>query len=354
MRLCILGDTHFGVRNDSPAFHDLFRKFYEDTFFPYMEEHGIDHILQTGDLFDRRKYVNFNSLNQSREYFFDVVAKRGYVMDVILGNHDIFYKNTLSVNSPELLLGSYQNIHIIKEPVTLQFKGMSIDMIPWICDDNRAQIAEFIRNTNSPYCFGHFELSGFEMDRGNICHAGDDAMELKKYKQVISGHFHHKSESGNILYVGAPCEHTWSDWNDPRGFHTLDTLTGEMEFIPNPHTIFTKLNYNDDELYFDDIQNGDYSQFTGKYIKVIVVKKNNSFLFETLIDNLNKANAHDIIIVEDFSSPDDLGAIEEINQADDTMGIIDKVVDGIEMDLEKPKLKTILREIYTEALALES
>lgn len=353
MRIILLGDCHFGVRNDSEVFHNSYRKFYSQELFPYMEKHGIDHILQTGDIFDRRKYVNFNSLHLAKEYFFDVIDERGYVLDMVLGNHDIFFKNTLAVNSPELLLKEYENIHIIKEPTTISFKGMDIDMIPWICQENELRILKFIKNSKSRFCFGHFELAGFEMDRGNICHEGWDSKVLKQYDLVISGHFHHKSHTGNILYVGAPCEHTWVDWNDPKGFHVIDTETHEIEFVENPHTIFTKIEYNDDNLYFDDIQKMDFSLHENKYVKVIVIKKTNSFLFESFIDNLNKAGTIDVIIVEDFSDVGILGDSLEVDQADDTMSIIDKVVDNLEINLQKPKIKSILRKVYDEALTLQ-
>jgi len=41
MRICLLGDTHFGVRNDSKAFHAYYEKFYDETFFPKLAERGV-------------------------------------------------------------------------------------------------------------------------------------------------------------------------------------------------------------------------------------------------------------------------------------------------------------------------
>ena len=54
MKLCILGDTHFGARGDSLDFHNYFKKFYDDVFFPYLVENKINVVVQMGDLFDRR------------------------------------------------------------------------------------------------------------------------------------------------------------------------------------------------------------------------------------------------------------------------------------------------------------
>ena len=41
MKICVLGDTHFGARNDSPIFDKQFKNFYDNIFFPYLEQHQI-------------------------------------------------------------------------------------------------------------------------------------------------------------------------------------------------------------------------------------------------------------------------------------------------------------------------
>ena len=353
MKLAILGDTHFGMRNDSLAFHALYKKFYLETFFPYLEENHITCVLQLGDLFDRRKYINFNTLSMAREYFFDELYYRKISMITILGNHDIYYKNTLDVNSTSMLLKEYTNIQVIKEPTTLAFgNGALFDMIPWVCEENEDAIAEFIKESKTPYCLGHFELHGFEMDRGNICYGGWNASALANYELVISGHFHHKSKSGNILYAGTPGEMTWADYGDERGFHVFDTKTHELEFIKNPNRIFLKMKYDDENLYYDDVCKADYSKYENKYVKVVVVRKENDFLFETFMDNLAKVNPLDVQIIENFG--EDFECLdEELEDAEDTVTIIDKVVDGLELSLSKEKLKFVLREIYIEATATE-
>jgi DNA repair exonuclease SbcCD nuclease subunit len=354
MKIAILGDTHFGMRNDSAVFNELARKFYTEVFFPYCRQHGIGTVVQLGDLFDRRKYINFNTLASAKDYFFNVLEKENMRLYALIGNHDIFFRNTLSVNSPSLVLQEYENIHLIERPCSVDFDGLKVDIIPWICEENEKEITEFVEKSKNGWCFGHLQLTGFEMDRGNFCHEGMEASTFSKYEQVISGHFHHKSSRENILYTGVPYQMTWADWNDPKGFHILDTETRELEFIVNPHEIYVKIGYNDDDLYFDEVQNNDYSTFTGKYVKVVVEKKNNGFLFETLIEALTKANPHDVTIVEDFSDVSISEDGNEVDQADDTLSIIDKVVEGMEIDLQKPKLKSILREVYNEALAIES
>jgi DNA repair exonuclease SbcCD nuclease subunit len=342
------------MRNDSPIFHELYKNFYQNTLFPYLDEHNINAIFQLGDLFDRRKFINFHTLEQVKSYFFDELESRGITLHTLLGNHDVYWKNTLQVNSTSLVLGEYGNVVVYDTPTTVDFGGLAIDVIPWICESNEAQVKTFISETRSEVCLGHFELIGFEMDRGNVCHEGFDPSMLSRYETVMTGHFHHPSSKNNIVYVGAPGEMTWADYNDPRGFYIYDTDTRELEFIVNPYTIFRKIFYNDDDLFLNDVQNKDYSEFKGKYVKLVVSKKSNVFLFETFLDNLTKSGAIDVSVVEDFTDVNTSDTIGEVDQADDTTTILDKYIDGIEIDLNKVKLKNIIRDIYTEALTIES
>jgi DNA repair exonuclease SbcCD nuclease subunit len=353
MKIAILGDTHFGMRGDSLPFHNLYRKFYSEVFFPYLDQNGITTIFQLGDLFDRRKFISFQSLALSRKYFFDPMKGMGISFHTLVGNHDIAFKNTLEVNSPTLLLNDYDNITIWTEPGTVSF-GTDIDVIPWICQDNESQVNEFIKNSKADICFGHFEIAGFEMDRGNVCHEGMDADALKRYEIALSGHFHHKSDNGHIFYVGTPGEMTWSDYNDERGFHIFDTNTRTLEFIPNPHRMFYKINYNDDGLVYQDISEADYSQYAGKYVKIVVEKKSNAFLFDTLIDCLSKVNPLDVSIVEDFSDLSGENNDVNIDEAEDTITILNKYIDGLTLPVESDIIKGIMRDVYSEALTLET
>jgi DNA repair exonuclease SbcCD nuclease subunit len=354
MKLCILGDTHFGMRNDSLEFHKYAEKFYTNTFFPYLKENGITTIIQLGDLFDRRKFINFNSLYLCRKYFFDKLKQNNITFITLLGNHDVAFKNTLQINSSELLLKEYDNVTVYNSFSTVSFDGIDVDIVPWLCDDNESEILSQIKNSKAQICLGHFELAGFEMDRGNICHEGLDKNKLDKYDVVLTGHFHHKSTDGTITYVGTPYEITWSDYNDPRGFHIFDTNTRELEFIQNPHRMFYKLNYKDDlEHFAEQYKTFDYSIYQGCYVKVVVLCKQNPFLFDIVIDSLYKAGVADISIVEDF------GDIETINddvidEAEDTMTILSKYIDNLTLDVESAKLKNIMHELYIEALSTET
>ena len=146
MKLCILGDSHFGARGDSLDFHKYFQKFYDEVFFPYLIENNIKVVFQMGDLFDRRKFINFNSLFLARKYFFDKCQQLGIELHTLIGNHDVAYKNTLEVNSPALLLNEYSNIKVYDEFTTVNFDGIPVDVVPWMCDDNQKDILEKMKD----------------------------------------------------------------------------------------------------------------------------------------------------------------------------------------------------------------
>ena len=109
--IAIINDTHFGARNDNPIFLEHFMEFWEQEFFPILEDRGIKRIIHLGDFLDRRKFVNFHTLSQVRTRFLEPIKQMGIQMDITLGNHDVFFKNTNRLNSVNELFSGYSKIH---------------------------------------------------------------------------------------------------------------------------------------------------------------------------------------------------------------------------------------------------
>jgi len=352
MKVALITDQHFGARNDSLHFLDFYEKFY-NLFFLELDDNGIDHVLILGDTFDRRKYVNFYSLQRSKKMFFDRLKVRNVKVYMLVGNHDTYYKNTNNVNSPELMLNEYSNITIINDPETIDIDGTYICMMPWICSENYESSMNELKSTNATICMGHFEIEGFQMYRGAPSNEGLNPKTFAKFDMVFSGHYHHKSSKNNIHYLGNPYELTWQDYDDARGFHILDLKTHELSFIQNPYRMFHKLIYDDKTDSIADIQNLDLQKYSSSYVKVVVVNKTNPYLFDMLINKLYQVNPIDISVAEDFTDIEEIND-SEIDQAEDTITILSKYVDNLTVDLDKNKLKSIFREIYIEALNEES
>ena len=155
-------------------------------------------------------------------------------MDLIIGNHDTFFKNTNDVNSPELLLNEYHNILPFSSPTDYSIDGCKILLMPWICTDNYKECMEAIDESDADICFAHLELNGYQMWKGQDSHEGFDPALFKNFTHVFTGHFHHRHTRGNITYLGNPYQMFWQDYNDVRGFHILDTNAISLEFIENP------------------------------------------------------------------------------------------------------------------------
>ena len=345
-KIALVTDTHFGARSDSIPFDNFFRRFYEEIFFPEIDKRGIKHIIHLGDCFDRRKYINFNTLSSCRNYFFDEIKKRDIELHMIVGNHDTFFKNTNDVNSPRLLLKDYE-FNVIDSPSELEFDdGSKIFMMPWICTDNYNQSMEAIKTTDAQVLFGHFEIAGFQMYKGHENDEGFDPKIFEKFDLVCSGHFHHRSSNGNINYLGNPYELTWADFEDPRGFHIFDTSERSLDFIQNPFSIFSKVYYDDEKV---DPSTVDISQYANQHIKLIVVNKKDYYKYDQFIERLYKVNPLELKIIEDLSEFESDALGDQEIDLEDTVTLLSQYVDSLETEADKDRIKTLMKTLYVEA-----
>jgi metallophosphoesterase superfamily enzyme len=110
---------------------DYYEKFYNEVFFPALQDNGIGTVLILGDTFDRRKYINFFTLKRAKQMFFDPLAEMVSKFICLPGNHDTYFKNTNDVNSVDLLLGEYGlAINVIDQPSEIFVGPHKICMMP--------------------------------------------------------------------------------------------------------------------------------------------------------------------------------------------------------------------------------
>tara|TARA_R110000772_G_scaffold7228_9_gene24785 strand:+ start:2824 stop:3885 length:1062 start_codon:yes stop_codon:yes gene_type:complete len=352
MRIALVTDTHWGVRNDNLAFLDYFDKFYSNIFFPELDKRGISTVLHLGDIVDRRKYISYVTLRRLKEGFIEPCLYRNIDLHVIVGNHDVPYKNTNEINAMQELFDS-TNVKYYSEVAEVLFDDVPHAIIPWINNGNYASTMEFMQNTEAQVVFGHFEIAGCLMDRGNINDHGLKISDFKRFDRVMSGHFHHKSTTGNIDYLGCPYELTWSDYQDPKGFHIYDTETRQLEFIRNPYSMFHKVFYNDEGKTMEQLLDQEFSAYEGTYVKVVKNSNGNPYWFDKFMDKLLKADPISIQIVEDHLNLDLDDDDDLVNEAEDTMTILSKYIDGMPDNIPKKKLDSLMKSLYTEALHFE-
>ena len=351
MKIAILNDTHCGIRNSSDIFIDYQNRFYTEVFFPYLEENDIKHIIHLGDYYEHRRFINFKALNSNRLHFLEVLRKRGISMDIICGNHDTYYKNTNKLNSLKELLGHYMNeVNIVMKPSVIDYDGLGIALVPWICQDNEKETNEFLMNCSSDIVAGHFELNGFDMLRGVPCTHGMSTENLNRFEMVLSGHYHVKSSKGNVHYLGSQMEFFWSDAHDDKFFHILDTETRELTAVKNPITLFEKVYYDDSITNYSEY---DTSHLERKFVKLIVKNKSDNIAFDLFLDRIQSREIYDLKIQENFSEFIGDNVDDDGLEVEDTSALLSSYIDNVETLLDKERIKKEVSELMREAQTME-
>ena len=345
MKVGIITDQHFGCRKNSKLFHDYFLKFYNEVFFPTLEQYGITTIIDMGDTFDSRKGIDFAALSWAKNNYYDKLQQMGVSVHTIVGNHTSYYKNTNDVNAVDLLLREYDNVTVYSNPTEVKFDNLNVLFIPWINQENEEKTLKLIQKTKTNVAMGHLELQGFRVNKQLVMEHGMESKVFDKFKLVFSGHYHTRSDNGTVFYLGNPYEMFWNDVNDKRGFHLFDTETLEKTVINNPYRLFYNIYYEDTEYQTFDTQ-----EYENKIVRVIVRKKSDTKKFEKFIDKLYGSNIAELKVVENFADPELKNF--EVFETEDTLSILNRYVEEAEVSLDKTIIQKMIQEIYQEACEL--
>ena len=342
-KIAVLTDLHFGVKKQSQFIHDYFNLFYENVFFPYLKKNNIKTVVDMGDTFDNRRFVELTTIDWARKNFYDKLQKLGCKVHTIVGNHTAFYKNSNHINTPELLLQSYSNVSVYPDPTEVELEGLPVLFIPWINNDNEEKTLQMISKSKSKIVMGHLELNGFVAHKGHIMEDAREPNIFNKFHKVFSGHYHTRSDNGKVFYIGNPYEIYFNDVDEVRGFMVFDTETLEHNYIDNPYKLHYQLYYDEDNLIIP-------SDLYNKVVKVIVNKKNSVKKFEKFIENINDQEPYELRIIENIEIPsvDNLETFE----SEDTMSILNTYIEDVDIELDKSKIKSIINSVYTEALQI--
>ena len=346
MKVAIITDQNFGDRKSSKLFHDYFKRFYDNIFFPYLKENNITTVIDMGDTFDNRRAIDLWSIDWAKNNYFSVLDSMGVKLHTIVGNHTAYYKDTNQVNTINLLLNEYKNISIYPEAEEITIDKLKILLLPWINSENQEKTFDLIKKSNAKVAMGHLELNGFVATRGHMMEDGMDSDILSKFDKVYSGHYHTRSTDGKIYYLGNPYELYWNDVNDSRGFHIFDTETLEHTPIDNPYRLF----YN---VYYEDTphQLFDASEYNNKIVKVIVRQKTSQRKFEKFLDKLYSVGVSELKVIENFVIQDNDDF--EVEESENTLSILNRYIDDSEIDCDKSIVKGILQKVYREACEVE-
>jgi Straboviridae/Ackermannviridae/Kyanoviridae exonuclease subunit 1 len=351
VKVAIITDTHFGCRNDHPGLQDKMFKFVDEVFLPRVRAEGVQIVVHGGDVFDRRKYVNFLTAHAAVTRFFNPLEEMGVLTYVTVGNHDCYYRNTNAVNSVKSLYeGFRERLCILEEPTLADLHGLKTLLVPWIPTDDVEKATRTILGSPGRVVIGHLELNGFEMHRGTVCERGMDPGVFKRFDRVWSGHFHTPSEKGNVTYLGAAGQFTWADYDDPRGFHLLDTETLETEFVPNPHEAFHKVFYDGTD---ESIGAMESAATSGKFVKLIVSDRSDVNKLAAAVDTLESSGLIDLQVVDDHRHADDQ-TDEDIrieSGVGDTLSVLLGMIDEHVDSRDRERARHLARELHDEAVS---
>jgi DNA repair exonuclease SbcCD nuclease subunit len=245
-RVWLITDTHLGVRNNAQEWIEIHSDFFKKWFIPLLEREVRpgDVLLHGGDVFDSRQAINLKVLNLGIEIFTDLARIFPAGVHVICGNHDIYGKDSNSINSLKPL-GLIPGIKIYDEPSSLVLGGTRWLMMPWRKDEESAKkaIEEFGAHD---YMLCHSDFKGLLFNRFTRVEHGITEEDLAPYQKVYSGHIHYRQQKGKINMLGSPYQMTRSDIGNPKGVTLLDLETGEERFFENSFSPrFLKINFSE-------------------------------------------------------------------------------------------------------------
>lgn len=351
-KFALLGDLHMGTKNDDPWLEDVILTFCK-WFTEDCKKKGIKYCLQAGDWFDIRKGVSQRTMQFVREEIIPMFQETFDETYVIVGNHDMKMKEFITPNSCREILSKYDKFTVIEDPETIMVEGVCVDMIPWMCKSNRQQIMDFVKKSKSPYCMGHWELTGYYFYKG-LKSTGDSPDFLDKYKEVWSGHFHTISNGGNVQYLGTPYTITLGDANDPRGYWVYDTDEDSISFCHNPVTNHHRVYFDADTWAMKEKEI--VALYTNKVVNLVIEKSssdtNKKVKLDRVLDDFERT-CHEFSYkyVEEIS-----GSVADSDKEDvdikSTSDIIDEEITILEeSDEVKDRIRKIFNGLLTEAIS---
>lgn len=234
----LLGDLHFGTRNNSLEWFDIQKTFILDWFIESIKKNGFDPefdiLVQTGDLNHVRESTNIRISNGMLEVYDKLVETFKKGIHIILGNHDVYYKDRTDVHSLKEIDIMYDTIKVYEKPEVLTINSKhNILMYPW--EHDVKVMNNKVKTFGSDYLICHADIRDFKLNKWTKLEIGLGIKELSLFKHVYSGHIHIRQEDRNVTYVGTPYQLDRGDFENIKGYYILNVEGDEIthKFIEN-------------------------------------------------------------------------------------------------------------------------
>lgn len=294
-KIFLIGDIHLGIKNNSVEWIQIQKDFLLNFLINKIDEdfnEDTDIIFFEGDIFHSRESINVRVQNEAFEVFETLAKKFKRGVYIILGNHDVYYKDNNEVNSLKSLSHLAQNIHIFEKPeiVTINNKHTFL-MLPWV--ESAQEISQIVLKHKGlcDYIICHTDIKGASFDKWTKVEHGLDSKLLESFTRIWVGHIHRKQSFKNVVYTGTPYQMDRGDIGNDRGFYILD-LSGDQiieTFVLNTFSpTFKKFDaYELMDLSPDQIE----EQFSNSYIDIMIsLNLVNNFSVSRFLEIISKSN----------------------------------------------------------------
>lgn len=353
--LAVITDTHVGARGGSTIFREYFRWWYEHQFFNVLAEKGVTEILHLGDFFDNRNAVSSQDIDFVCKWFANQLMTRNLQFTITLGNHDVAFKNTNRIHSLSMLKAAApKNVTVIEETTIKVYGEQTFVLVPWINAENYSDTFKKIndvQNKSDVIVAGHFEFAGAKHYlRSAPAEHGLDASLFSEFKEVWSGHFHHKSQMSNIFYLGSSFHLTWMDYNDKRGYHLFDN--DGLHYVENDYCLFLEVLYKK-ETFSKMTDQEALDKFESRFIRLIVDDEYNHVDLMKAVALINRCKPHDLQIINNMmvNKNEYIADNTKTDVAKSTVEYIDDYIKNAGDDFDTTEVKQIMSSLYKRALS---
>jgi len=330
-------DIHIGLRGDNAGRLEICQKTVNNII-KVLEKLNIKHVIFEGDLFHSRTSLNVNTINVAIELI-EKLSKHAEIF-LIIGNHDIHYKNIRDVHSIKIF-NNMDNVHIIDEPSEIVFNNSHrMLLVPWCADlsvykdedfdsmcghfefsskyliasyieeqsqeyDNENIISDLIKHDIDQYMSNPSELYSENVEELYLNrtktkaaqYVGSFVNKCKKGGYVFSGHIHTRKEflvkDRNFVFVGSPFEQNFGDADKTFGFYIHDVNNNKIKFVENKGIPKHK------EIKVSEIDESfDYSCCSGNYIRPIVDTTVSYDVLSKIINSISNAQPVEVFSPE--------------------------------------------------------
>lgn len=266
MKVLLFSDLHLHPWQYGSTYFDgwnsrlLIQKKFLEHVAEVVRKEDIECVIFCGDLFHTHGKLTADVITVAYNGFKEIssAAKKCFSL---VGNHDFQSANGY-INSMEFIKGTGWDV-IFPRGVEI-VDSLALGFISYTPD--RKVFSEALEKYGKMcnFIFMHQGVqsvplgNGFELPNEYII-----PDELDKKVIHFTGHYHrHQKVKENLVIVGSPMQHTWSDSGDERGYIILDTGTKEWNHVPYNAPKFVEVDIRSD--YGPVYYNNNYVRLIGE------------------------------------------------------------------------------------------